>query len=90
MYSNEIERQVTQVVAEVSEKKEEEIWEKREQNLFKDLGLDSLLALEIVAMLENKYNISVPEERIIEISTLNDAIHLVEDMLAAKDKAAAQ
>lgn len=90
MYSNEIERTVTQVVAEVSEKKEEEIWEKRDQNLFKDLGLDSLLALEIVAMLENKYNISVPEERIIEIGTLNDAIHLVEDMLAAKDKAAAQ
>lgn len=90
MYSNEIERTVTQVVAEVSEKKEEEIWEKRDQNLFKDLGLDSLLALEIVAMLENKYNISVPEERIIEIGTLNDAIHLVEDMLATKDKAAAQ
>lgn len=88
MYSTEIERTVTQVVAEVSEKKEEEIWEKRDQNLFKDLGLDSLLALEIVAMLENKYNISVPEERIIEIATLNDAIHLVEDMLAAKDKAA--
>lgn len=88
MYSTEIERTVTQVVAEVSEKKEEEIWEKRDQNLFKDLGLDSLLALEIVAMLENKYNISVPEERIIEIATLNDAVHLVEDMLAAKDKAA--
>lgn len=88
MYSTEIERTVTQVVAEVSEKKEEEIWEKRDQNLFKGLGLDSLLALEIVAMLENKYNISVPEERIIEIATLNDAIHLVEDMLAAKDQAA--
>ncbi len=86
MYADEIEKTVTRTVAEVAEKSEDEIWEKRNQHLFKEVGLDSLLALEIIAMLERKYKIVVPEERIVDLATLNDAIKLVKETLQQQGK----
>lgn len=86
MYADEIEKTVAQTVAEVAEKSEQEIWEKRNLHLFKEVGLDSLLALEIIAMLERKYKISVPEERIVDLATLNDAINLVKETLKQDGK----
>jgi acyl carrier protein len=76
-----IARTVTSVVAEVAELSDEELWTKRDADLFEDLGLDSLLALEIVAALERKYRIEVPEERIVEVRTLTEAINLVKETL---------
>lgn len=70
---------VTSVVAEVSELPEGELWGKRDADLFEELGLDSLLALEIVAALERRYRIQVPEERIVEVRTLSQAIELVRE-----------
>lgn len=81
MYADEIEKTVAQTVAEVAETSEEEIWESRQRHLFNEVGLDSLLALEIVAMLERHYKIAIPEEQIVEIVTLNDAIRLVREAL---------
>ena len=72
---------VTRIVAEVAELPEEELWAKRDARLFDDLGLDSLLALEIVASIEREYRIEVPEERIVEITTLAEAIDLVRGIL---------
>ena len=81
MYADNIERAVTEVVAEISEKSEEDIWQQRDKHLFEEVGLDSLLALEIVATLERKYRIEVPEERIVDVTTLTAAIALVKEML---------
>jgi acyl carrier protein len=86
MYADQVERAVTEVVAEVSEKSEEELWGKRNAHLFDEVGLDSLLALEIVATLERKYRIEVPEERIVDVTTLSAAIELVKEMLREEGK----
>ncbi|WP_169704371.1 acyl carrier protein [Candidatus Kuenenia stuttgartensis] len=52
MNDEEIEKGVTSIVAEVTELDEKEIWEKRDANFFQDLEIDSLLALEILALIE--------------------------------------
>ena len=50
-------------------------------NLFTELGVDSLLGVEIFASLDKKYNLDVPEEKLKDINTLNDIINLVREML---------
>lgn len=49
-------------------------------NLFTDLGVDSLLGVEIFAVLDKKYRIDVPEEKLKSINTLNDIINLVKEL----------
>ena len=46
-------------------------------NIFYDLGVDSLLGVEIFAALDKKYHIDIPESRLKDIKTLNDIIGLV-------------
>lgn len=50
-------------------------------NLFTDLGVDSLLGVEIFAALDKKYKVNLPENRLREIKTLNDIIALVKEQL---------
>lgn len=52
-------------------------------NLFTDLGVDSLLGVEIFAALDKKYGLDVPEEKLKDISTLNDIINLVKELKGA-------
>jgi acyl carrier protein len=47
-----------------------------------DLDLDSLLVVDIVIDIEKHYDISLPEEDIARMSTLDDAVSLVEGLLA--------
>ncbi len=53
-------------------------------NIFTELGVDSLLGVEIFAALDKKYGLNVPEEKLAQINTLNDVIAMVRDMLASK------
>ncbi len=53
-------------------------------NIFTDLGVDSLLGVEIFAALDKKYGLNVPEEKLQDIDTLNDVIALVKEMLSKK------
>ena len=85
----EIEEFVVQTVAEVAELSEEEVWDKRHRNIFQEVGLDSLLALEIIANLEDHYRIEVPGDRLVEIATVAGAISLVKDMVGPERTALA-
>ncbi len=84
MYADDIERDVTAIVAEVTELDEAEIWEKKEADFFKDLEIDSLLALEILALIEKKFKIQVPEEKLVDITSLQLTINMTKAVLAAK------
>lgn len=44
--------------------------------LVEDLGMDSMMALEIVASLEKRYKIRLPEQELQEVKTLNRVIEL--------------
>lgn len=42
-----------------------------------DLGVDSMMAIEIVAQIEKKYKITIPEEHLPKVTSLNDVYELV-------------
>lgn len=84
MYSDDTEKDVTAIVAEVTELEENEIWEKKEADFFKDLEIDSLLALEILALIEKKFKIQIPEEKLVDITSLQQTINMTKEVLAAK------
>jgi acyl carrier protein len=48
-----------------------------------DLGVDSLMALEIVASIEKKFLIKIDESKLIEIKTLNDAVRVTQESIDA-------
>ena len=48
-------------------------------NLFTDLGVDSLIGVEIFAEIDKKYGIDVPESKLRSINTLNDIVNLVKE-----------
>ena len=50
---------------------------------FADLGIDSMMAIEIVADVERKYSISMPEEELQELVSLNAVYDKVRAKLAA-------
>lgn len=50
---------------------------------FKDLGIDSMMAIEIVAEVERTYKLKVPEEELKQIVDLNSVVKLVQSKLPA-------
>ena len=76
-----LEKNITAIVAEVTELDEKEIWEKRDADFFKDLEIDSLLALEILALIEKKFKVQIPEEKLVDITSLNATIEMTRSTL---------
>lgn len=81
-----VEKEITSIVAEVTEMTDEEIWEKREVDYFNDIGLDSLLALEILAMIEKKYKVQIPEEKLADMTSLQQTIDISKEVLIEDGK----
>lgn len=74
-----IKKEVKKLVSEISEIPQAEI---RDNAKFaEDLGLDSMMALEIVASIEKKYKIVILEEKIPTIRSLNDIYRVVEESI---------
>lgn len=80
----EIENEVRSLIAEVLEKDPNEI--KPDARLIEDLGMDSLKALEILVAVEKKYKITIPEEKLAQLTTLNATIAVAKEFLAQKEK----
>ncbi len=53
---------------------------------FEDLGVDSLSALNLIAELENEFDIIVPDEEAVSISSVGQMVESLQQILA--DKAA--
>jgi len=51
-----------------------------------DLGMDSMMALEILAALEKKYKVTIPEETMPKFTTLNATIGIIKDLLEKRKK----
>ncbi len=54
-----------------------------DDKLFKDMGVDSMMGVEIVAAIERQYQLKLADAELEEVSTLNRAVALVERKLAA-------
>jgi acyl carrier protein len=50
-------------------------------NFVEDLGMDSMMALEILASIEKKYKLRIPEENLTKITDLNKVVELVDKFL---------
>ena len=56
---------------------------------FKDLGIDSMMGVEIVAAIERKYQVKISDDELVEVTTLNNSMALVQKKLGADASAAA-
>ncbi|MCF0217989.1 MAG: acyl carrier protein [Malacoplasma sp.] len=54
------------------------ITEKNTNISFKDSGIDSLQMIETVVAIESKLNITLPDEKLLELKTVKDLIDLID------------
>lgn len=77
-----VEKDIRELVAEILESSPEEI--DGDANFVKDLGMDSMMALEILAGIEKKYRIVIPEDALPKFTDLNTTVKLVQGFIADK------
>lgn len=56
-----------------------------DEHFVRDLGVDSMMALEMVSRIEKRYRIRIPEEALRQIATFNDVVTVTQ---SAMEKAA--
>ncbi len=74
-----LENELRALIAEIVEIEPDKITP--EANFVEDLGMDSMMALEILASIEKKYKLRIPEENLIKITNLNKVMELVDKFL---------
>lgn len=77
-----VEEEIRELVAEILEEEPEDI--KNEAHFVKDLGMDSMMALEILASIEKKYRIAIPEESLTKFTNLDETVKVVSEILQKK------
>lgn len=77
-----IEKEIISIISEVSGFDEEEITP--EKNFYNDLEIDSIKAIEITVAIEKKFKISVRDEDVPNITTVRQAVELVNKLLDQK------
>jgi acyl carrier protein len=78
-----IEKEIVAIISEITGVDESEITP--EANFFKDLGVDSIKAIEIAVAFEKKYKISVRDEDVPKITMVKQAVELVNQLLRQKE-----
>jgi len=80
--ADEIRNEVRRLVAEITEREPDEV---SDTALFQEeLGIDSLMAIEMLVAVDKKYRIQIPEEEFATIKNVDDAVALVQRHVAAK------
>lgn len=77
-----VEKDIRELVAEILETEPSEI--DGSASFVKDLGMDSMMALEVLAGIEKKYRIVIPEDTLPKFTSLNQTIKIVKDILIKK------
>jgi acyl carrier protein len=79
---NIVEKDIISIISEISGVDEDEITP--EKNFFKDLEVDSIKAIEITVAIEKKFKVSVRDEDVPKITTVREAVELVNVLLSQK------
>jgi acyl carrier protein len=74
-----LEKELREIIAKITEIDPAEI--KLEARFVEDLGMDSMMALEILAAMEKRYKIQVPEEKMGKLTNLKETIKLTKEYL---------
>ncbi len=75
-----VEADIRALVAEILEEEPDAV--DGDAKFIKDLGMDSMMALEILAGIEKKYRIAIPEDMLVKFTDLNTTVHLVQELLS--------
>jgi acyl carrier protein len=84
MSTDSVREQLRALVAEIAEKDEIP-----DGATFKELGIDSMMGVEIVAAVERQYHIKIEDDEIAEFQDIEGAYALLVRKLAAKNAVAA-
>ncbi len=76
MSDDELREKLREIISEVSE-----VDEIPDDAMFQDLGIDSMMAIEIVADVERTFKLSIPEEELQELVNLNAVYDKVKSKL---------
>lgn len=76
-----IRTEVRKLIAEITEREPEEVSDTA--SFVEDLGIDSLMAIEMLVAVDKKYKIEISEEEFGKIKNVNDAVDAVQRHLAA-------
>ena len=74
-----IENELRDIVAQVVEADREKIT--LDADFIEDLGMDSMMALEIMAAIEKKYKIRISEEKLAKLRNLRESVALTKEYL---------
>ncbi|MBE9569557.1 MAG: acyl carrier protein [Proteobacteria bacterium] len=74
--------EIKKIVADVIEVEESEF--DGETRFADDLEVDSMIALEILVAIEKKYKIKIPEERLENITNLNETAALTKEFVTSQ------
>ena len=83
MDGNSVEREIIAIIGDVSGFDVEEI--RPDMKLAEDLEIDSIKAIEIVVAIEKKYKLKIRDEDVPSITTVGQAISLVNNLLTAQE-----
>lgn len=75
----ELRREIKELVAQVTRISKQDL--KEDARFFEDLGIDSMMALEIAAGIEKKYRVVIPEDDLPRLRSLNDVYALAEKIV---------
>ncbi len=85
--TEQIRAEVKRLIANVTEREPEEI---ADTALFgEELGVDSLMAMEVMIAVDKKFKIDIPEEEFNKATNVNESVALVEHWLAKQSAATA-
>jgi acyl carrier protein len=76
--STNLREELRALIAEIAEKDEIP-----DDVAFKDLGIDSMMGVEIVAAIERKWQVKISDDELLQITTLESSMKLVEKKLGS-------
>jgi acyl carrier protein len=79
--ADDVRAEMKKLIAVVTEREPEEVSDTAQ--FVDDLGVDSLMAMEVMVTVDKKFKINIPEEEFAQIRTVNDAVSTVMRHLAA-------
>lgn len=82
--SIELELEVRNLIAKIIEVDPHKITP--DAHFIEDLGSDSMMALEIMAALEKKFGVDIPEDQLLKMATLDQVVKLVYSLLPTEGK----
>ncbi len=75
----EMKKDVKALVAQITEISPSDL--KEDARFTEDLGVDSMMALEIVASIEKKYKAVIPEDKIPTVQSLRNVYDMLEELM---------